>query len=410
MKKSVLFVDDEPGILDGLRLRLRPQRQRWDMYFAAGGEQALAALGVGRYDVLVTDMRMPGIDGAALLQEARQKYPGMARIVLSGYAEKSALLRALSTAHQYLPKPCPPGLLEDTIERVAELQALIHDDAVKAAVGQIAVLPAQPAVYSELLAALTDDGAFSSNLADILRRDAALSLRVLQIVNSAYFRPPHQVLDIGEAVHHLGLDTIRQLALVAGVFGEAGDAKAHPELPLAELHRQAVLAGAIAATLCDRGPHRQAAFVAGLLHDIGKLALTAALPERLDCVGQAVRSDGRDLATAERECFGVTHAEIGGYLLGLWQLPFPIVEAVANHHAPARVRGEAGLGLVAAVHVADALAREFGDSAAPCIRDAAAGLDLEYLKAAGLLGELPRWREQAAELAASQRGLEVSLR
>jgi len=404
----ILFVDDERSILDGLRHRLRPQRQRWEMSFVEGGHEALALMGEAPFDVIVTDMRMPGMDGAALLEEVRLAYPASARIVLSGHAEKSAMLHAVATAHQFLPKPCPAGVLESTIERVARFQSIVHDAAVREAVGSIGCLPTQPPIYAALLAALADEGALADRVAHILRQDSALCLRMLQLVNSAYFQPPHQVVSIDEAVLYLGLDTIQQLALIAGVFTRSTASAPHPELPLVELQQHAQLAGAIAAALCPQREDKEAAFIAALLHDIGKLALATTLPARLDQVAHEIREGAADMAAVERRSFGVSHAEIGAYLLGLWQVPFLITEAIANHHTPARVPEQTGLTLIAAVHIADALACEVGDASYPCIAHPRTEPDAAYLAALGLSEKLPAWRTLAREIAAALLTAEVS--
>ncbi|HEU4771446.1 MAG TPA: response regulator, partial [Candidatus Udaeobacter sp.] len=91
--KRILFVDDEPKILEGLQRMLRPQRNEWEMAFAPGGEAALAMLAAENFDVIVSDMRMPGVDGAALLETVRANYPGMLRVILSGYTELEASYR-----------------------------------------------------------------------------------------------------------------------------------------------------------------------------------------------------------------------------------------------------------------------------------------------------------------------------
>lgn len=115
---TILFVDDEPNVLSGLQRLLRPMRHEWDMYFAAGGKEALSLLAEKQVDVIVSDMKMPGMDGAALLEEVRQRYPQTTRIILSGYSEKELSIRTTGTVHQYLSKPCNPDTLRDAIHVV----------------------------------------------------------------------------------------------------------------------------------------------------------------------------------------------------------------------------------------------------------------------------------------------------
>jgi DNA-binding NarL/FixJ family response regulator len=118
-RRRILFVDDEPQVLDGLRDLLWRQRRLWDVDFAAGGDAALLALSRQPFDVVVADLRMPGMDGATLLERVQQDHPGVARIILSGEAERATMLRALRVADHFLGKPCDLSVLMAAIEKVS---------------------------------------------------------------------------------------------------------------------------------------------------------------------------------------------------------------------------------------------------------------------------------------------------
>lgn len=145
--KRVLFVDDEPNILEGLRTLLRRHRRQWEMTFAVGGPAALELLKTENFDVVVSDMRMPEVDGAALLAHVQRQQPRTVRIVLSGHTELEAALRAIPVAHQFLSKPCDAAELENVVERACALQSLVEDPKIRQAVGGIQQLPALPRVY-----------------------------------------------------------------------------------------------------------------------------------------------------------------------------------------------------------------------------------------------------------------------
>ncbi|MBV9849174.1 MAG: response regulator [Armatimonadetes bacterium] len=117
----VLFVDDESHILSGLQRMLRPLRHEWAMTFAEGGPAALDALAGAEFDVIVTDMRMPGMSGAQLLAEVRRRHPRVARIVLSGQSDREHLQQLAQTPHEYLSKPCDTELLKETVRRLCGL-------------------------------------------------------------------------------------------------------------------------------------------------------------------------------------------------------------------------------------------------------------------------------------------------
>ncbi|HMG23584.1 MAG TPA: response regulator, partial [Kofleriaceae bacterium] len=117
VKKRILFVDDEPAILAGLQNLLYKDRKRWDMVFALGGQLALDEIRKESFDIVVSDMRMPGVDGATLLNTVKDECPATVRIMLSGHADREAIVRALPALHQLLSKPCDAATLRGAIER-----------------------------------------------------------------------------------------------------------------------------------------------------------------------------------------------------------------------------------------------------------------------------------------------------
>lgn len=397
MKKRILFVDDEPLVLAGLRHRLRRQRNKWESFFVGGGHEALELLAAQPIDVIVTDMRMPRMDGAALLERVQADHPEVVRIVLSGYAELESALRAVPVAHQFLTKPCEAGVLENVVERACNLQALISDEAVRRTVGKIEKLPALPRVYSQLMTALSDENVTIDKVAKILKQDMALCAKLLQVVNSAFFRLSRSISTVEQAVTYLGFDTVKQLALAVEVFAGNKGQPGVQGMSLEELQHHSLFTASIASRLFDDPKRNEDAFVAALLHDIGKLLLVMELPDQVEQVVTSMRADGEPMYVVEERLWGVTHAEIGAYLLGLWGLPYPIVEAVANHHCPKRVpQGE--FDMLAAVHVADTLANE--------TRRPDTGMDgpvwevdRAYLARFGQEEKLDGWRAMAQEQA-----------
>src|ERR1017187_6368046 len=113
--KNLLFVDDEVRVLQGLQRQLYGMRNEWNMNFKEGGAKALDFMASAPVDVIVTDMMMPGMDGAQLLTEVMKRHPDTIRIVLSGHADREAILRLVGPAHQYLSKPCDAEELRNAI-------------------------------------------------------------------------------------------------------------------------------------------------------------------------------------------------------------------------------------------------------------------------------------------------------
>lgn len=389
--KRILFVDDEPQILDGLRDLLRKQRKQWDMVFALGGEAALAELDRGRFDVVVSDMRMPGMDGAALLQKIKEQYPTTARIILSGHAEREAVVNALPVAHQFLSKPCDAGVLRTVVERACGLQALLQDDNVRSVIGKVDRLPSAPRTYWALTQAATRPEVGVADLAKIVEQDPAMATKVLQLVNSSYFGLAQRQTSVQQAVAYLGVELLKALTLTAHVFVSAATAGVL-ELSLDVLQQHSMLAARIAKRLLADKKRAAEAFTAALVHDIGKIVLAMGVPDRFGEALRSARKTARPDHIVEKELLGVTHAEVGAYLLGLWGLPLSIVEAVAYHHQPELV---APTDSVVAVHVANALSH--GSVDAPPDPSAGGRLNVAFVESSVFGSELPRWRALAEE-------------
>jgi HD-like signal output (HDOD) protein len=329
--KRILFVDDEPQVLQGLRVSLYARRREWDMHFAAGGAQAMELMGASHFDVLVTVLRMPSVDGTALVAWTRTNSADTVSIVLSGYADEEQSRQLVSVAHRYLSKPCEPTLLEECIDRCLTTRAFIQSDALRIQLGSVGTLPPMPATFAALQRALADPKTDSSKIAAIVQKDTAIAAKVLQTCNSAFFRLPRRVASIQQAVSYLGLSTVRSLVLSAELF-KTGDSMC-AALDLAQLQRHALSVAAIARSLMSETARAEEAFLAGLLHDVGFLLLGRLFKDKMQLALEASTA-GMALADAERELVGVDHGTAGAYLLGLWGLPFEVVEAVAHHDDP----------------------------------------------------------------------------
>lgn len=335
----ILFVDDEPKVLAGLRRTLHRLRDDWDMRFVGGGEEALAALNEAPYDVIVTDMRMPQMDGAQLLERIQARHPAALRLVLSGHSDQELTLRSVGAAHQYLSKPCDFDQLKLAIERGFAVQQEAGSEGVRRLAAQITSLPSLPDVYFELVAEMENPDAPVDRIGDIISRDVAMSARLMQLVNSSFFGLPVRVDCVRQAVVLLGLSVIRALALAQCVFRRyEGRSLGAFSLPAFSDHSLTVAMLARDLANCEGAPPDVVgdALLAGLLHDVGQVVLAEQLTAEYTAVCERARAGEGPLDGLELEALGATHAGLGGYLLNLWGLPTPVVEAVALHHHPER--------------------------------------------------------------------------
>ncbi len=399
--RRILFVDDEPNILEGLQRMLRPQRQCWEMTFAPSGAAALKVLEERPFDVIVSDMRMPEMDGAALLTHVRDRFPGVVRMVLSGHTSLGSALRAVPVAHQFLVKPCDPSLLRVTVDRACQLKDLLGSDLILQTVCAMRELPTLPRTYSAMAQALSNPDVGLDRIASIVEQDMSLAARILQLVNSALFGRPQRISNVRTAVSYLGAEIIRNLVLSVEAFRAFDGVAAIGGYSLEGIYAHAYLAARIASCLPEK-PLRETARAAALLHDVGRLVLMARLPKEFASIVGLAREQGRPLYDVEKEVVGVTHAEIGAYLLGLWGLPLPIVEAAAYHHNPGQVPHQA-FDCLAAVHVADVLAHA-QQPMPPHTGFAPPSLDRQYLADLGVADRIAEWELMAAEVAAEESG------
>ncbi|HEY0462628.1 MAG TPA: response regulator [Polyangiaceae bacterium] len=321
-------MDDEPRVLQGIEQILRRKRKVWEMVFAEGAEAALAELERGGFDAVVSDMRMPGMDGAELLNRVRLTQPAALRFVLSGQMDESGAVRAAGAAHRYLAKPCDSEVLITTLSLALEHRAKIASDSVRKCIGGMAGLPSLPAACVALNQALDDPQVALADVVRIVESDVGMSAKVLQLVNSAFFGLPRQVSSIELAVSHLGLSAIRSLVLAHALF----QALAENDLELVQTEQaRSLLAAKFARRFPIQGRPADVAATAALLHNVGRLALITQLPDEHRANLEYARLNGTSCEDAERVRLGVSHDEIGAYLLGLWGLPHEVIEAVGTH-------------------------------------------------------------------------------
>jgi HD-like signal output (HDOD) protein len=336
MPKRILFVDDEAMVLAGLQRSLRSMRDEWEMAFVNSGTEALQRMERESFDIIVTDMRMPVMTGAQLLEEVKRRYPQCFRIILSGQADQDTIIRAVDPTHQYLSKPCDTNELKKRLMRAFAVRGLLQNPELQAIVSRLEALPSLPALYVEVTRELENREPSISRIAHLISEDMAMTAKMLQLVNSAFFGLRCRVSNPVQAVQLLGLDTLRALVLSTHVFDKfRTDILGEPETSYLWKHSFAVARFAKCIATFEKADRQTIddCFTAGLLHDSGKLILSSAMGRQYRCVLERVRS-GKPLVDAERDLLGYSHAEVAAYLLGLWGLPEGVIEGVAQHHNP----------------------------------------------------------------------------
>ncbi len=325
----VMFVDDEPRVLDGMRRNLRSHRFIWDMHFVDGGPAALAAMAVAPADVIVADFRMPGMDGGQLLRAVRDEWPDTGRLMLSGHTDADDLLKVVSVAHRLLDKPCSRVDLVAAIEQALWLREAFDGEAIRAEISGIDALPWVSGTLARLRNVVDASGSNARDMAAVVESDIGLTIKVLQLANSSLFGVGTKITSVHQALIRLGLRTIRSISLML----ELATPVRHGDATSAWLDRvnaHASLSAKIAARLV-RSDQATDAFSAALVAECGQLVFAICRPAAFERLLAAPDLHGGAAANLERDEYNVTHAQAGAYLLSLWGIPTTIVEAVATH-------------------------------------------------------------------------------
>lgn len=397
MKKQLLFVDDESKILDGLRRMLRPMRDEWDMSFAGGGKEALELMEKKHFDVIVSDMRMPGMDGAELLEKVRQKHPDVVRIVLSGHSEMESVVKTLGSVHQYLSKPCEANKLKETISRALLLRNILANEQLMKTITKMTSMPSLPQLYVNLNKELQCTEVNMNRVSRIVESDMGMTVKILQLVNSSFFGFPTRITNPGQAVMLLGIDTIKTLVLSVHIFTEFDKTSGDFQFQPVWQHSMEVAAMAKKIAESEKASAQiiESAFIAGMLHDCGKMILAANLPQQYNKILKVKETRNISVYEAEKSVLGSTHAEVGAYLLGLWGMADSMLECVAYHHNPAD-SPTLSFQPLTCVHVANYIANEMMHKKLG--RSNLTSLDINYLESLGLSDRIEDWRNICMEI------------
>ncbi len=395
-QKKILFVDDEPNIIQGLKRMFYNMKNEWEMFFALSGEEALKLLQTTPIDVVVSDMRMPSMDGAELLNKVCDLYPQTVRIILSGHSDEMMILRAAKSTHQFIAKPCSPEILKNTIERAIALRDVLINENIKRIVTGVSSLPSMPDLYYKLVNEVNSEESSLKKIADIIKSDIVMTAKILQLVNSAFFGLPQNITSPQQAVNLLGTNTIKSLIISVGIFSAFSKIRS-PGFSLENLWEHSMRVGALSKEIVlhelSDTPKAEDAAIAGLLHDIGKL-LMIQIEGYSKNIGNLIMENDITQIEAEYQVFGTSHAEVGAYLLELWGLPNVIIESVAYHHIPSNSQTST-FSILTALHVANAfysckgLSKNFKDSPF---------LDKKYLHLLNVERKLTEWENYYREI------------
>ncbi len=316
-------------------------------------EAAVVAISGRAYDVVVSSAEEPNLDTMKVLVAARDSRPNSVRILATGNLGSGPTVSLSSAAHHHLFTPVDSVVFSEIVDRAERTRDNLARVRVKL-LTKGRNLPSFPQVYMQITEELQAGTGDIGRIADIVRRDPGLIARVLQLVNSPFYGLRNTVPDIGHAVGLLGIQNLLALVLATEVFS-AYEADA-AGLSVNRLWAHSAVVATWSKRITEKTGASQelanAAFVAGMLHDCGRLLLASSYPNQHAELLARVREGEGELIESERALLGASHDEAGALLLENWGLPHELVEAVAYHHRPSESMSRA-FNALTAVHIAE---------------------------------------------------------
>ena len=337
MSIKILIVDNQPKVYQGLKRVLWTQKPDWDLFYAENGQKALELIDEQKFDVIVSDIKMPVMNGSELLNHIYTKQPDIIRIVLSGKCDQDSAFKLVSTTHLFLAKPCDPKTFINFIERAMKNKLILNNPIIIKIINSIQSIPSMPDTYLKLTSVLQKDNANINTIVEIISNDVALAAKILQMVNSAFFSLNWHVTNLSQAINVLGIDTLKMLVLSYGLL-QKFEVKKVGKLSIDALWKEntkvAFLAKELAMKSNESNQIVEEVFVSSLLLKIGILLLAKNYNLKFEQAIKIATETSTFLTDAEKRIYACSHAEIGAYLLSIWGLPGEIVDAVAFHMYP----------------------------------------------------------------------------
>ena len=329
---QILFVDSDANALHALKTALEGQQTGWNATFVTSAQAALNLLSNRWFDVVFTELRLPGMDGAELLEHVKLHHPSIIRVLLAEPLESDQLDRAIAVAQRFIAKPWEMQTLVANLESVLGAWPRTDNPLVRTIVGRLASLPSSSTTYPKLVNVMAQSSASIEQISAVIVTDPALSAKLLQVVNSAFFGLPFKVASVPQAVSYLGLTSLRALVLLSTVFAAADRCPTVAGFSPSRLQRHSLLCARLARALVADQHSRDDAFTGGLLHDIGMLALAVGMNKRYALALRHAERSGRPLAEVETSFLGTSHVAVGAYLADVWGLPEVVIDAIELHH------------------------------------------------------------------------------
>lgn len=325
-----MFVDDEQLIIKSLERTLI--KASFETQFVSNGKEALLYLEDNDVDLIISDIRMPELDGCDLLKIVKERHPSVLRVALSGFSDKDLVFKMIddNIAKTYLFKPWDNSELEKDITRILELEEELKSNELLEFVNNTDGLPTIPRIYQQVNR-LVEEQASIADISRIIHQDIAISSKVLRLANTAYYG--RKTGNLQEAIMTIGLNNLKVIILATEFIDLGNNDQHYIEL----LWKHSIFSNRLTGAIYSHFLNKKipALFAsAGLLHDIGVLMLYTRFPELYEKLIKKSYEMKIPLIDLEGHDFAITHQQMGAYLLNWWDLPYDFIEASLYHHRP----------------------------------------------------------------------------
>lgn len=384
---SLLLADNDSHFCESITEAPALKDAGWKVTVFSNGNDATQALKDSPFDILVSTLNLPKTAGDLLLAHAKREFPNSLRILTHEAADSNSLKKGTGLAHRYIEKPIDGDSFVKCVKEVLKTHLRIRRKEVVEVIRGTKELHVNTRPMQELLKTAADPNCDIDDLIPVISQHPTAVATILQVANTAFFGAGGRIETVAEAIHMLGMDFVRNLAITEL-------AKKQLALPpdLQEI-ANAVLKHSIETSQCASQMRQfevpinkvQTLTSLSLLHDLGKLVLLKNQGENYaDIMGRSIENN-RPCWRLERALFGCDHATIGAFLFAMWGLPETIIRSVAWHHEPMEMITDrpCSVSLLhfsnAAAHMKNEMPFYFGDELNPEVVNAV-GLSLDFVK------------------------------
>jgi len=392
MRKRILFVGGDQTLCQEFQANCLGPESAWTVQHVASEEEALALCHQQTMAAVVADVHLNGKSGTELLDAFMRRQPKALRIIISDLTDVESTMKCIGHAHHHVLKPCSAQTLLHALEQAFDQEAWLPSEPVQGLIAQMRQVPSPLKAYNQIVEEMKSPTCSLEKIGQLIAQDPAVTAKVLQLANSAVFGLELNVIHPAEAIGYIGLETTKAVVLLAHTFSSFDHLRL-VRFSIEDLWRHSVEVARMARCVAEMEKAGEEmveqSFVAGLLHDIGKLLFAANHGGLFGKVLRIAREQHCNLWEAEAQVLpGVGHAELGATVLGIWGLPKSITEAVALHHVPWRQCDHA-FSPVAAVHVANILDHESHPDPAIILPSQ---INTSFLNDIGLADRVEDWR------------------